>query len=149
MAFAAMLPKTQKVVSPKEFDECFREEALIARFSSPREETAYEKKDSLLIRLIRKEVRQHFGRNQQQPFVGDDWWPDHTRHIEATPAHCTPAFLTALRRLLKNDYKDYRIQICVYKDPMEGTTYIGSMALYSNRVLIEKRLHKLLESNAE
>ena len=141
-----MLPKTQKVVSPKEFDECFREEALIAEFSSPREEAAYEKKDSLLIRLIRKEVRQHFGRNQeQQPFVGDDWWPDHTRHIEATPAHCTAAFLTALRRLLQGDYKDYRIQICVFKYEMEGTTYIGSMALYSNRVLIEKRLHKLLE----
>ena len=142
-----MLPKTQKVVSPKEFDECFREEALIAKFSSPREEAAYEKKDSLLIRMIRKEARQHFGRNQQQPFVGDDWWPDHTRHIEATPAQCTAAFLTALRRLLKNDYKDYRIQICVYEDPLQGTTYIGSMALYSNRVLIEKRLHKLLESS--
>jgi len=142
-----MLPKTQKVVSPKEFDECFREEALIAEFSSPREEAAYEKKDSLLIRLIREEVRQHFGRNQeQQPFVGDDWWPDHTRHIEATPAHCTAAFITALRRLLRGDYKDYRIQICVYEDPpTEGTTYIGSMALYSDRVLIEQRLHKLLE----
>ena len=145
-----MLPKTRKVVSPKKFDECFREEARIAKFSSPREEAAYERQDSLLIRLIRKEVRQHFGRNQkQQPFVGDDWWPNHTRYIEATPAHCTAAFLTALRLLLKDDYKDYRIQICVYKDPMEGTTYIGSMALYSNRVLIEKRLHKLLESNAE
>ena len=143
-----MLPKTRKVVSPKKFDECFREEALIAELSSPREEAAYERRDSSLIRLIRKEVREHFGRNQkQQPHVGDDWWPDHTRYIEARPAHCTAAFLTALCQLLKDDYKDYRIQICVYEDTMEGTTYIGSMALYSNRVLIEKRLHKLLQSS--
>lgn len=144
-----MLPKTQKVVSPKKFDECLREEAVIAKFSSPREEAAYEKKDSMLIRLIRKEVRQHFHRNVDRPFVGDDWWPDHTRHIEATPTHCTAAFLTALRRLLRNDYKDYRIQICVYKDPRDGTTYIGSMALYCDRVLIEKKLHNLLASSAE
>ena len=69
--------------------------------------------------------------------------------MDATPAHCTAAFLTSLRRLLKGDYKDYRIQICVYEDPMEGTTYIGSMALYADRVLIEKRLHKLLRSSEE
>ena len=145
-----MLPKTRKVVSPKKFDECFREEALIAKLSSPGEEAAYERRDSSLIRLIRKEVREHFGRRQkQQPFVGDDWWPDHTRHMDATPAHCTAAFLTSLRRLLKGEYKDYRIQICVYEDPMEGTTYIGSMALYADRVLIEKRLHKLLRSSEE
>jgi hypothetical protein len=145
-----MLPKARKVVSPKKFDKSFRQEALIAKFSSPKEEAAYERRDSLLIRLIRKEVEQHFGRNkEQQPFVGDDWWPDHTRHMEVTPAHCTAAFLTALRRLLNNDYKDYRIQICVYEDPMDGTTYIGSMALYTDRVLIEKRLHELLQSGAE
>lgn len=68
-----MLPKKQKVVSPKKFDECFREEAFIAKLSSPREEDAYERRDSALIRLIRKEVRKHFGRKpKQQPFVGDD-----------------------------------------------------------------------------
>lgn len=141
-----MLPKTQKVVSPKEFDKVFKKEALIAEFSSTREEEAYEKRDWSLIRLIRKEIRQHFGRStKRQPYVLDDWWPDHTRFIDATPAHCTPAFLIALRRLLKNDYKDYRIQICVYEDIMEGTTYIGSMALYRNRVLIEKKLHSLFQ----
>src|SRR5829696_9029710 len=144
-----MLPKKRKVVSPKEFDKRFRDEAVIATFSSDQEEEAYERRDSLLIRLIRKEVVQHFRRNEeQQPFVGDDWWPDHTRHIEAATVHCTDAFLTAMRQLLTNNYKDYRIQICVYEDPMDGTTYIGSMALYADRVLIEKRLHDLLQGNA-
>ena len=141
-----MLPETQKVVSPKEFDKVFKEEALIAEFSSSEDEDNYERRDAALIRLIRKEIRQHFGRNvKRQPHVIDDWWPDHTRFIEATPAHCTPAFLIGLRQLLKDDYKDYRIQICVYEDSMDGTTYIGSMALYKDRVLIEKKLHALFE----
>ena len=145
-----MLPKTQRVVSPKEFDKRFQDEALIAEFSSPQEEEAYERRDASLIRLIRKEIRQHFGRNaKRQPYVLDDWWPNHTRYIDVTPAHCTAAFLIALRRLLNNEYKDFRIQICVYEDMMDGKTYIGSMALHKDRVLIERKLHTLLQSSAE
>jgi hypothetical protein len=141
-----MFPKIQRVVSPKEFDKAFQEEALIAEFSSSQDEEEYERRDAALIRLIRKEIRQHFGRSaKKQPWVNDDWWPNHTRYLDATPAHCTAAFLIALRRLLNNDYKDYRIQICVYEDLMEGTTYIGSMALYKDRVLIEKKLQALFQ----
>jgi hypothetical protein len=143
-----MLPKARKVVSPKRFDELFKDEALIAEFASADDETAYERRDAFLIHLIRREAKRHFGANEEhQPFVGDDWWPNHTRYMDATPAHCTAAFLTALRSLLTDEYKDYRIQICVYGDVMEGKTYIGSMALYADRVLIEKRLHELLGSS--
>jgi hypothetical protein len=135
------------VVSPKEFDQVFREQALIAEFSSTEEEEEYERRDSALIRLIRKETRRHFGRNEeQQPYITDDWWPNHTRYIEATPAHCTAAFLDALVRLLNNDYPHYRIQICVYEEAMNGATYIGSMALYKDRVLIEEKLHALFQA---
>ena len=141
-----MLPKTRRIVTPKEFDKVFKEETLVAEFSSADDEEEYVRRDSALIRLIRKDIRQHFGRNaERQPYVLDDWWPNHTRYIDATPEHCTAAFLIALRGLLKDDYKNYRIQICVYKDPMDGTTYIGSMALHKDRVLIEKKLHALFE----
>jgi hypothetical protein len=142
-----MLPKTRNIVSPKKFDKLFREEAHIAKFASPEEKTAYERRDSFLIHLIRREVQQHFGPDKvHQPFVGDDWWPDHTRHMEATPAHCTPAFLTALRGLLTDDFQDYRVQICVYRHAMDGKTYIGSLALYADRVLIETKLYDLVQS---
>jgi len=78
-----MLTKNLKVVSADTFDEVFREEASIAEFNSPADEAAYEKRDSFLIHLIRREVRRHFGAEvAQRPFVGDDWWPDHTRHME-------------------------------------------------------------------
>jgi hypothetical protein len=143
-----MLPKTRNVVSPEEFNKLFREEALIEEFASPEEEVAYEKRDSFLIHLIRREVERCFGTDEeQQPFVGDDWWPDHTRHIEATPSHCTAVFLNTLRGLLTDDYKDYRIQICVYGDAMDGKTYIGSMNLHADRVLIERKLYELLQSS--
>src|SRR6185369_10848465 len=142
-----MLPQKLKVVTPKEFDKIFREEAVIAEFSSSEEEEEYEKRDSSLIRLMRKEIRLHVRPNaEQQPFVSDDWWPNHTRYIEVTPEHCTAAFLNALSRLLNNDFKDYRIQICVYEDVTNGATYIGSMALYHDRVLIEKKLHALFQT---
>jgi len=142
-----MLPQKLKVVTPKEFDKIFREEAVIAEFSSSEEEEEYEKRDSSLIRLMRKEIRLHVRPNaEQQPFVSDDWWPNHTRYIEVTPEHCTTAFLNALSRLLNNDFKDYRIQICVYEDVRNGATYIGSMALYNDRVLIEKKLHALFQT---
>lgn len=142
-----MLPETRRVVSPEEFDKVFREEAVIAEFSSSEEEEEYERRDSSLIRLIRREIRLHLRRNAaQQPFVSDDWWPNHTRYVDATPEHCKAAFLNALWRLLNNDYKDYRIQMCVYEDVTNGATYIGSMALYNDRVLIEKKLHDLFQA---
>jgi|GEM_PF-6447516 len=67
--------------------------------------------------------------------------------MEVTPQHCTPAFLTALRALLTDDYREYRIQLCVYADHNDGKSYIGSMALSADRVLIEQKLHDLLYSN--
>ncbi len=143
-----MLPKNQQVVSPKRFDELFREQALIAEFPTKDAEAEYERRDTFLIHLIRREVAQYFGAESNKSlFVGDDWWPDHTRHMEVTPEHCTPAFLSTLRGLLADDYRDYRIQLCVYADPMDGKSYIGSMALSADSVLVEQKLHDLLHSN--
>ena len=142
-----MLPENQQVVSPKRFNDLFREQALIAEFSTKDAEAEYQRRDSVLIHLIRRAVEHHFGpATDQTPFVGDDWWPDHTRHMEVTPAHCTAGFLGALRALLSDDYRDYRIQLCVYADHFDGKTYIGSMALSADSVLIEQKLHDLFDS---
>jgi hypothetical protein len=142
-----MLPKSKHVVSPKQFDLLFKEQALIAEFATKDNETDYERRDSFLTHLIRREVGRCFGpESNDSPFVGDDWWPDHTRHLDLTPNHCTSDFLNGLRALLSDDYQNWRIQLCVYNDPLDGKTYIGSMALYSDRVLIEEKLNDLLES---
>lgn len=142
-----MLPRNQKVVSQERFDGLFRQQALIAEFPTKGEEAEYVRRDSFLIHLIRRETERQFGsESDRAPFVGDDWWPDHARHLVIMPEHCTPAFLEALRGLLSDDYLDYRIQLCVYADYLDGKTYFGSMALSANSVLIEQKLHDLLNS---
>lgn len=143
-----MLPKNQQVVSPERFNELFREQAIIAEFPNEEAEAEYERRDSFLIHLVRREVATHFGDDSvPPPIVGDDWWADHTRHLEITPKHCTPEFFSALAALLADEYRDYRFQLCVYDDPDDGNSYIGSMALSSDRVLIEEKLDELLQSN--
>jgi hypothetical protein len=143
-----MLPQNQQVVSPKRFNDLFQEQAIIAEFQNEEAEAEYERRDSFLIHLIRREVATHFdGDSDPPPFVGDDWWPDHTRHLEVTPKHCTPKFLNALCALLTEEYRDYRFQLCVYADHDDGNSYIGSMALSNNRILIEEKLNELLQSN--
>jgi len=140
-----MLPRNQQVVSQDQFAELFREQALTAEFATESEESDYERRDSFLIHLIRNEAAKQFGtESDESPFVGDDWWPDHTRHLEVTPAHCTPEFFAGLRTLLADEYRDYRIQLCVYADHSDGNSYIGSMALSADRVLIEQKLRNLL-----
>ncbi len=143
----SILPSNIQVVSPKQFDELFRQQALIAEFTSDDDEAAYERKDAFLIYLIRREAERFFGSGDDQaPYVGDDWWPDHTRHLELTRQHCTPEFFGAILALLVDDYKDYRVQCCVYGDYMNGDTYVGSMVLSTNHLLIEVKLHEVLQS---
>ena len=80
---ASCFQKNQQIVSPEQFDGHFREQALIAEFPNEDAEAEYERRDSFLIHLIRREVTEHFGpESGDSPFVGDDWWPDHTRHME-------------------------------------------------------------------
>lgn len=141
-----MLPENQQVVSPDQFDQLFGEQALIAEFATESEEFEYERRDSFLIHLIRNEAAKQF-ESDESPFVGDDWWPNHTRYLEVTPSHCTPEFLVGLRALLADDYRDYRIQLCVYADRDDGKSYIGSMALSAKSVLIEQKLRDLLYRN--
>jgi hypothetical protein len=138
----SMLPHTRTIVSPKKFDELLKEEAKIAEFSSPAEETAYEKRDAFLIYLIQQLVAEHFAAADKKPHILEDWWPDHTRFLDMALVQYTEPFVIALHGLLTDEFADYRIQICVYDDPLESKTYIGSLALYADRLVIEKALDK-------
>lgn len=136
-----MLGQNCIVVSPDVFDDLFYKDALIAEFASESDEHAYERRDSFLIYLINQVVQQTFNpEDLDSLFVGDNWWPNHTRYIEAALDQCSPQFLTALRALLTNDFAAYRIQICVYVSLSDPGEYIGSMALYADRLVIESKL---------
>jgi len=145
-----MLPSKPTVVTPKNFDQLFSDEALIAEFATAAEEEEYEKLDSFLIHLIQTVVTRHFGSGESnQPHVGEDWWPNHTRYIDTNTAQFKVGFLSDLHQLLTDDYENYRFQICVYEDMMEGASYVGSMALYSDRFVIEENLNKALNQQTE
>lgn len=143
-----MLPRVQTVATGDEFDELFNADACIAFFSSPKDEEAYAIRDEFLIHLIRNLIVGHFGSDSDAgPHQNEDWWPNHTRYLEMVPSQCTLAFLSALHELLTVEFADYRIQICVYEDVMEGTTNIGSMVLYTARVVAEQKLAEWLNLN--
>ena len=61
-----MFPEPCKVVSPEDYHKLIREEAHIAEFASPDEETAYANRDAFLVHLIRRVVQQHFGTDEEQ-----------------------------------------------------------------------------------
>lgn len=129
------------VVMPEDFDDIFRGDALIANLKTPKAEKAYEEKDQKLINLIKDVVPEKL---RDDIYIGQDWWPDHTRHLEICATHCTFDFLSSLQRLLKSDFSSYRIQLCVYKNLSDGNSYIGSIVLYVNRRLVEKPLYNYL-----
>ncbi len=139
-----MLPKTRNVVSPAKFKSLFDQEVKIAEFTSVHEKSAYEKRDSFLIHLIKRSIAEHFEQGDDGPYVLEDWWPDHTRYLELAPLHTTKRFLTSLHDLLTEEFAHWRIQLCVYEDSTLGDTYIGSMVLYADHILVETKLDKRL-----
>lgn len=143
-----MLPEKQHVVSPESFDELFQKEARVTEFTSPEEEAEYQKRDLLLIARVRDEIRRLFPTAQSQAsLVEDEWWPDHTCRAEISIGQFTPPLLSALRSLLTDQFKDYRILISVYYNRTETNLYVGSVALYADRALIERNLYLLARSD--
>lgn len=65
--------------------------------------------------------------------------------MELSPEHCTAEFLGSLRSLLTDEFCDYRIQLCVYADVMDGKSYIGSIVVYADHAVIEKKLYVFLK----
>jgi hypothetical protein len=141
-----MLPSIRTIESPERYDAQLNDDVKIAVFTSPADESAYEARDSFLIHLIARLVAEHFGPDAQSlPHQNEDWWPNHTHYLEMTPGQCTLPFLEGLQRLLADEFADYRILIRVYDDFFDGTSEVGSMVLYADRVVIETRLNARLK----
>lgn len=137
-----------KIISTKEFDDVFSREAKIADLRTQKAEDDYVKRDSRLIQLLKDIVaNQATTDTPEEIWIGQDWWPDHTRHIEINYRHCSSRLISALQDTLTGEFSSYRIQMCVYHDISEGESYIGSLVLYSNRRLVEKPLYDQLIAN--
>ncbi len=134
-----------KIVSSKEFDDIFSKEVKIADLRNQQDEDDYAQRDNRLIQLLKSIVLSHTkNENTEEVWIGQDWWPDHTRHIEINYCLCSSHLISDLQSVLTGEFSNYRIQMCVYRDISEGESYVGSLVLYTDKRLIEKPLYDLL-----
>jgi len=141
-----MLPRDRRVVAPDEFDASFRDDADIAEFASDTDEATYEARDAFLIQLIKRVVQGHCGDDySERAHILEDLWPNHTRYLDIAKRDCAIPLLESLHDLLAGEFVSYRIQICVYGDIMAGESYVGSMVLYNDRVVVETSLDSFLQ----
>jgi hypothetical protein len=76
-----------------------------------------------------------------------DWnsWPDQTCHLDATIDSFSQAFFDELRALLVDEYQEWRMQVVVYGVPMSGQTMVGSIAIWPDRLLIDRALYGVMK----
>lgn len=129
------------------FDSLLRQTALVANLSrGSAEEAAYEALDAGINQQVVEVGRRLFSDDfvAKHIFVGDDWWPDHTRHVDLTIDAFTQPYYDGIRAVLSTARPGWRVQVVVYADIMNGKTLIGSAAVWADRVLVDRALYGLL-----
>ncbi|WP_035615963.1 hypothetical protein [Haloferula sp. BvORR071] len=133
------------VVADKDadFDKLLRRSALITVFLTARDSDRLWAKSDRLRQQIEDACRGVFGVQDMEPhvYISDNWWPDHTRHIEVSAESFQQPLFEALRALLVAEFGEWRIQVVVYRDPMAGTTMIGSVLIWSDKLIIDRALY--------
>jgi hypothetical protein len=128
------------------FEQLFRAESRVATFSDATAEVAYVAHDEKLTREIVAIGRRLFDPSfaERHFYACDDWWPNHTRYVDASIDSFTQAYFDELHALLTGDYRKWRIQAVVFGDPLDSQTMIGSIAVEAERVLIDRALYGVL-----
>jgi len=143
-----MFRRKVRWVEPQKFDDLFASEADIVDLDDEDSESAYESLDSQLIEHINQALAAIYPQDSagkaERPYQLEDWWPNHTRYLDVCRRHLIPELLPTLHGLLSEPFHHYRIQLVVYEDSQDGESYIGSIALYRNHMIAEKRLKQLL-----
>lgn len=129
------------------FDDLFRASTRVAKFKDKEAEAEYQRRDEELRKRIVGVADRLFepSFSEKHLEIGWDWWPNHTRYLDASIHSFSQAFLDGLRTLLAGEYKDWRIQVVVYADPSEGRTMVGSIAIWADKLLIDRALYSLLK----
>ena len=140
------MPHIQDIIiaeEDKDFDKLLRKSALIAEFLTAGDSDRYSKKDARLRQLIEDTLGEILGPDGMEAHacVGYDWWPDHTRSLELDPESFRPPVFDALRALLVGEFDEWRIQAVIYRDHMDGTTLIGSVLIWSEKLIIDRALY--------
>jgi hypothetical protein len=128
------------------FSDQFRKSTEIAKFANEAEKEAYAEKDARLRKLIIKVGERLFNPEfvEEHLFVIWDWWPNHTRYIEASVSGFTQNYFDELQLLLRDEYADWRIEVMVCGNINEGSTVIGSILIRSQQLLIDRAIYNFL-----
>ena len=134
------------VVSEAKSDQLFSDDAMIAEFATEGDESAYEKRDSFLIVLIKRACEEALGSVADiHVYHIEDWWPNHTRYVSVSAEYCTREFILMLQSLLTEEFSNYRIQLIVDSNlAVDESPELGALTIYADRVIVEDRVAKTL-----
>jgi len=134
----------------KDFDLLFIGSARIAKFITAADSERFSEKNLTLTEQMEAATSRIYGEKaaNENTCVGYDWWPDHTRHIECDTQSFSQELFNSLHNLLAGEYCEWRIQVVVYQDLMNGHTMIGSVAIWSDKLLIDHKLYKWIINNS-
>lgn len=127
----------------EDFDRLLRKSALIAEFLTATDGERFSQKNDRFRERIEDACRQILGAEgmEEHAYVGDDWWPDHTQHVDLDTQSFQQPLFEALRALLVDEFDEWRIQAVVYRDHMDGTTTIGSILIWSDKLIVDRALY--------
>jgi hypothetical protein len=123
--------------------------AMIAEFLTAADSERFSDKNDRLREGMEKGLAAHLGDElaESDTHLNYDWWPDHTRPVEISERAFTFASFEILRSLLTGEFDEWRIQAVVYTDIMEGTTFIGSVLIWSDKLIVRRELFDWMETH--
>jgi hypothetical protein len=128
------------------FDAVFKSTARIAELDGDAANAAYAAKLDRLREQVVAVASRLFGRAfcEKHLYIDENSWPDHTCQMDATIDCFSQEFFDELRALLVGEYEDWRIQVVVYADIGNGKTMVGSIAIWTDKLLIDRALYALM-----
>jgi hypothetical protein len=111
--------------------------AVEVRFVSPEDERAYEACDwSLHSRIQAVFVDTGVtGTPASVVHVIEDWWPNKTKYLEVARHALNAQKLAALQATLAGEHGEWCINIQVYEDLSDATTWLGTVNLYADEII--------------
>jgi hypothetical protein len=134
--------------SDADFDALLRLSAMEAEFLTGTDSDRFSEKNGRLRDAMERAVIAHLGDDlaESDTHIGYDWWPDHTRHIDVSERAFRFEMFELLRSLLTGEFDEWRIQAVVYAEIMKGTTMIGSVLIWWDKLIVDQRLFDWMQA---
>lgn len=141
------MPKIQDIVvanTDGDFDTLLRGSALLANFVTGADRDRFSAKSRRLrqnIEGVCQSILKPTGMIHHF-HINYDWWPDHTRYVDLEAVAFDENLYDALHALLMDEFDEWRIQVVVYREFAQGESMIGSVLIWSDKLILDKRLYE-------